>query len=204
MTKLDNCFVIEESSVLDFQTVSDLFKSGFSRIPVFRDTKDNIIGLLLIKDITFVDTEDSVPLVNILRFFNHPLIYVTHNTTLDQLLKEFKKGIGHLAVVVMSSNSTTNRDYRAIGVVTLEDIIEEIIQSEILDEKDREKYISEKKKIRLTTSIQGSSYLLSDQGSNSILTENMVSTICKFLSTCNYIFKQLLLHLIIKIYLLIF
>ncbi|KAF0987995.1 hypothetical protein HZS_718 [Henneguya salminicola] len=187
MTPLSQCYMINENSVLDFQTVSDIFKSGFSRIPLYRENTQNVVGLLYLKDITFVDTEEMVPLVNILKFFDHPLIKVVHDITLDRILKEFKKGSSHLAIVI-TETKLENGSYRhdAIGLVTLEDIIEEIIQSEIFDEKDREKHSKAKRKMKQTTSFryftQKNSVLSID--SPSILTDNMVSAICKFMSTC--------------------
>ncbi|KAF1744387.1 hypothetical protein MXB_5299 [Myxobolus squamalis] len=192
MTPLKDCYMVSESSLLDFQSVSDIFKSGFSRIPVYRDNNENIIGLLHLKDITFVDTEDAVPLTNILRFFNHTLIKVILDTTLDRLLSEFKKGIGHLAIVVEENRTESGfSSYSAIGLITLEDIIEEIIQSEILDEKDREKYKSTKQRMKQTNSFR----MLSQQSNfpetieNPHFTDNMVSTICKFMSTSISVFS---------------
>ncbi|KII72237.1 Metal transporter CNNM4 [Thelohanellus kitauei] len=191
MTKIENVFSIDENDVLDLKTISDIFKSGFSRIPVFRGSHDNITGILYVKDITFVDTEDNVHVQNILKFFNRPVIYVKHDTKLDRLLKEFKKGVSHLAIVVSSDEIDGAMKFKAIGIITLEDIIEEIIESEILDEKDAQKYINEKRHIKMTNSFRTSSFLESKKQDDIYLTDNMISTICEFLSTCtSYVYFQ--------------
>jgi putative hemolysin len=101
---------------------------GFSRYPVFRENRDNIVGLLYAKDlISFVRGDKSdFDLNNILR----PAYFVPENKEISDLLKEFQRDKVHLAVVVDEYGGTA-------GLITLEDILEEIV-GEIQDEYDQE------------------------------------------------------------------
>ncbi|KAJ8263591.1 hypothetical protein COCON_G00160480 [Conger conger] len=137
MTPLGNCFMIHSDAVLDFNTMSEIMESGYTRIPVFDDERSNIVDILFVKDLAFVDPDDSTTLKTITKFYNHPVHFVFHDTKLDSMLEEFKKGKSHLAIVQKVNNEGEGDPfYEVLGLVTLEDVIEEIIKSEILDESD--------------------------------------------------------------------
>lgn len=99
---------------------------GFSRIPVFYESKDNIKGILYAKDL--------LPYLDKINFNWQELLrepfYVPENKKLDDLLKEFQNKKIHLAIVVDEYGGTS-------GILSLEDIIEEIV-GEISDEFDNE------------------------------------------------------------------
>ncbi len=102
--------------------------SGFSRIPVYRGTLDNIIGILYIKDLLGSNPEEiKTPWVNLIR---KPVFFVPENKRINDLLQEFRQKKIHLAIVVDEYGGTS-------GIITLEDIIEEIV-GEISDEFDVE------------------------------------------------------------------
>ncbi|XP_071371764.1 metal transporter CNNM4-like [Centroberyx affinis] len=137
MTPLPNCFMIQADAVLDFNTMSEIMESGYTRIPVFDDERSNIVDILYVKDLAFVDPDDCTTLKTITKFYNHPVHFVFHDTKLDAMLEEFKKGKSHLAIVQKVNNEGEGDPfYEVLGLVTLEDVIEEIIKSEILDESD--------------------------------------------------------------------
>jgi CBS domain containing-hemolysin-like protein len=99
--------------------------SGYSRLPVYEEDPDHIVGILLVKDLLdFIDgkTPFSVDLVMREPFFIPPTLQV------DQLLKELRHRNAHLAIVVDEYGGT-------LGLITLEDLIEEIV-GEIFDEFD--------------------------------------------------------------------
>ncbi|XP_015998445.1 metal transporter CNNM4 isoform X2 [Rousettus aegyptiacus] len=153
MTQLHDCFMIRSDAILDFNTMSEIMESGYTRIPVFEDEQSNIVDILYVKDLAFVDPDDCTPLKTITRFYNHPVHFVFHDTKLDAMLEEFKKGKSHLAIVQKVNNEGEGDPfYEVLGLVTLEDVIEEIIKSEILDESDMytdnrsRKRVSEKNK----------------------------------------------------------
>jgi CBS domain containing-hemolysin-like protein len=99
--------------------------SGYSRIPVYRENIDQIVGVLYIKDLlAHLDEPDSYNWQALLR----PCFFIPENKKPDDLLREFQHKKTHLAIVVDEFGQTT-------GLVTLEDIIEEIV-GEINDEFD--------------------------------------------------------------------
>lgn len=92
MTPLRDCFMIPGDAILDFNTMSEVMESGYTRIPVFEGEKSNIVDLLFVKDLAFVDPDDCTPLKTITKFYSHPLHFVFNDTKLDAMLEEFKKG----------------------------------------------------------------------------------------------------------------
>ena len=104
------------------RTITD---SGFSRIPVYEESFDNIKGILYIKDLlSHLDKGDEFEWQKLLR----DAFFVPENKRINDLLQEFQEKKIHMAVVVDEYGGTS-------GVVTLEDIIEEIV-GEIDDEHD--------------------------------------------------------------------
>uniref|UniRef100_F6VBK6 Metal transporter n=1 Tax=Ornithorhynchus anatinus TaxID=9258 RepID=F6VBK6_ORNAN len=137
MTPLHDCFTVGSDAVLDFNTMSEIMESGYTRIPVHEEDRGNIVDILYVKDLAFVDPDDCTALKTVTRFYNRPVHFVFHDTKLDAMLEEFKKGKSHLAIVQKVNNEGEGDPfYEVLGLVTLEDVIEEIIKSEILDESD--------------------------------------------------------------------
>ncbi|XP_058523564.1 metal transporter CNNM3 [Ochotona princeps] len=137
LTPLEDCFMLDASAVLDFGVLASIMQSGHTRIPVYEEERSNIVDMLYLKDLAFVDPEDCTPLSTITRFYNHPLHFVFNDTKLDAVLEEFKRGKSHLAIVQKVNNEGEGDPfYEVLGLVTLEDVIEEVIKSEILDESE--------------------------------------------------------------------
>ena len=113
------------SNLLNYDEVlKNIIDNNFSRIPVYKDDLDNIIGILYVKDLLpFLDKKDF-DWVSILR---KPL-FIPENKKLDDLMQEFQEKKIHLAVVVDEFGGTS-------GVISLEDVIEEIV-GDISDEFD--------------------------------------------------------------------
>lgn len=93
MTPLSNCFMIHSDAVLDFNTMLEIMESGYTRIPVYEEERTNIVDVLYVKDLAFVDPDDCTTLKTITKFYNHPVHFVFHDTKLDSMLEEFKKGV---------------------------------------------------------------------------------------------------------------
>lgn len=138
MTNLDDCYMLPLDSILDFETVSEIKAQGYSRIPVYKKERTNIVHILFAKDLLFIDPDDKKPIEEVCKFYKNEVNLVYDDTVLTDMFNEFKSGEkGHLAVV-QEINTETESDpfYETVGIVTLEDIIEEIIQAEIIDETD--------------------------------------------------------------------
>ncbi|XP_063048153.1 metal transporter CNNM1 [Engraulis encrasicolus] len=137
LTPLKDCFMLAHDATLDFYTMTDIMQSGFTRIPVYEGDRCNIVDILFVKDLAFVDPDDCTPLKTVTQFYKHPLHTVFNDTKLDTMLEQFKKGKSHLAIVQRVNNEGEGDPfYEVLGIVTLEDVIEEIIKSEIVDETD--------------------------------------------------------------------
>ena len=109
------------------ELVISIIESGFSRVPVYEDSFDNIKGVLYIKDLLpYLESDAHFKWTDLLR----KPFFVPENKKIDDLLKEFQQKKTHLAVVVDEYGGTS-------GIVTFEDIIEEII-GDISDEFDDE------------------------------------------------------------------
>ncbi|GMH50474.1 hypothetical protein TrRE_jg10315, partial [Triparma retinervis] len=137
MTPLEDVFMVSIDDKLTFDLVAEIFKSGFSRIPVYEVNEDSIVGLLLVKDLIFVDPEDEVLVRSFIQIFGRGLHVVWPDQSLGECLRTFKQGRGHMALVrdVVNEGGMDPR-YVVKGIITLEDIIEEILGADIVDETD--------------------------------------------------------------------
>lgn len=113
---------------LSFTELMEQVKTtGFSRVPVFKESLDKIEGVLYIKDLLpFLEEDDKFKWQKLIR----PGLFVPETKKLDSLLKDFQNKRVHMAVVVDEYGGTS-------GVITLEDLIEEII-GDINDEFDED------------------------------------------------------------------
>lgn len=80
--------MLDASTVLDFGVLASIMQSGHTRIPVYGDERSNIVDMLYLKDLAFVDPEDCTPLSTITRFYNHPLHFVFNDTKLDAVRRK--------------------------------------------------------------------------------------------------------------------
>ena len=116
-------FEVDES----FEKISELInKSGYSRIPVFKETIDNIEGVLYVKDLLPHLNDKNFDWTKKIR----PAFFVPENKNIDVLFKDFQEKRVHLSLVIDEYGGVS-------GLVTLEDIIEEIV-GDIKDEFDFE------------------------------------------------------------------
>ncbi|XP_032425735.1 metal transporter CNNM4 isoform X2 [Xiphophorus hellerii] len=184
MTPLANCFMIQADAVLDFNTMSEIMESGYTRIPVYDEERSNIVDILYVKDLAFVDPDDCTNLKTITKFYNHPVHFVFHDTKLDAMLEEFKKGKSHLAIVQKVNNEGEGDPfYEVLGLVTLEDVIEEIIKSEILDESDLYTDNRNKKKVDPHKNKPDFSAFKQDGDSKMKITPQLMLAAHRFLAT---------------------
>lgn len=138
MTPLERTFMLNVDDKLSFENISRVFKTGYSRIPIYEISPHNVIGLLFVKDLIFIDPEDEVPIRSFIQIFGRGVHVVWPNDNLGDVLAELKKGKSHLALVRDVNNEDETKDpvYEIRGIITLEDIIEKIIGDTIVDETD--------------------------------------------------------------------
>ena len=110
---------------MDFrEMLAIVIKSGFSRIPVYEETMDNVSGILYVKDLLPYLDAQSYEWQKLIR----PAFYVQENRKINDLFKDFREKKIHIAIVVDEYGGTS-------GLITMEDVIEEIV-GEINDEFD--------------------------------------------------------------------
>ncbi|MEO0605814.1 MAG: hemolysin family protein, partial [Myxococcota bacterium] len=129
-TTVEECMtpLVDVRGVPETATVGDgvkiVLEAGFSRIPVYRNRVDNIVGRIEHRDLLFHDAEDDaiLPLVR-------PVLFVPESKRVDELLREMRGESDPVAVVVDEYGGS-------VGIVTLEDVLEEML-GDIEDERDK-------------------------------------------------------------------
>ena len=100
MTPLHDAYLLSIKTVLDFETISEIRDQGYSRIPVFDGDRSNIVYVLFVKDLMFIDPDDNMPLAMVCEFYKNEVNFVFHDTPLNIMFNEFKSGEkGHMAFV---------------------------------------------------------------------------------------------------------
>ena len=117
---------LPQDAVLEL-TYATLLESGHSRIPVYKESIDHVVGVLYAKDLLAAIVEGRPIILSVLA---RKAFFVPETKRIDSLLREFKRRRVHIAIVVDEYGGTS-------GIVCLEDIIEEIV-GEIQDEFDDE------------------------------------------------------------------
>jgi CBS domain containing-hemolysin-like protein len=146
MKPLDDVFMISYEAELDKALLQTILKKGFSRIPVFMGDRANILGMIMVKSLLEVDLTNKIFIKN-LKLSNIPKFPIDHSPF--SIFNEFKQGKSHLGLV----ESVIDGVRLPVGIVTLEDLIEELLQQEIIDETD-EKMI-ESRNIPIQATLQG-------------------------------------------------
>ncbi|MEO9502155.1 gliding motility-associated protein GldE [Nonlabens ulvanivorans] len=131
MRNRTDVFALDES--LPFKDIiTEVISNGYSRIPVFKESIDQITGVLYVKDLLPYIDRKNFEWTKLLR----EVYFVPENKKLDDLLQEFQEQKKHLAIVVDEYGGTS-------GLISLEDIIEEIV-GDISDEFDDENLVYSK------------------------------------------------------------
>jgi len=136
--------MMEISETLSRDVLSNILDVGHSRLPIFEGSRQNIRGLLLVKKLIVLNPSDSVTVRSI--GLRQPL-YIPPEMTLLELLNHFQVGKSHMAFVctdpkrvesAIRSGKSLPKDIKVMGMLTLEDLIEILIQENITDETDKD------------------------------------------------------------------
>lgn len=127
MTDIRHTYWLTPDTVLDGPKIDEIKLKGFSRVPIFDDNLTKCYGILLMKDMVDIDFDDNHYTVRDIPI--HPTQLVGSKTALDTMFRKFIAAHTHLIPI--------ERDDKLIGIITIEDLIEEIIGHEIEDETDR-------------------------------------------------------------------
>ncbi|ULT81642.1 hypothetical protein L3Y34_011554 [Caenorhabditis briggsae] len=158
MTRYEDMFMLPDTLNLSADMVQQILDMGYTRIPVFEnkgpggkpaqlninkhifgpdEEVKNVVALLFVKDLALLDPNDQQNVMKIANIYNHEVRRVLEDMPLRTMLEEFKRGEYHMALVErLVEQEDKDPVYELCGLITLEDIIEEIIQCEIIDETD--------------------------------------------------------------------
>jgi len=129
MTEIGGVYWLTPETVIDGEKIHEIKDMSRSRVPVFDEGLSSCHGLLLMKDLINLDFRGDPRQVKELTL--HPSKLIGYKTALDTLFRKFIASGTHLLPV--------ERDDKIVGIVTIEDLIEEIVGHEIEDETDRAK-----------------------------------------------------------------
>ena len=136
LTPVSRMFSVSASDKLDNELMDRIFRTGYSRVPVWDDAKLHVVGMLYAKDLVLVTPEQRQPVAAVVHFFGRTNVNMVDDCdTLETALKMFIATRQHIAVVrTVVDVEGHDPEYRICGLVTLEDILEEIIGQELRDE----------------------------------------------------------------------
>lgn len=129
MTDIRHTYWLTPDTLIDGVKIDEIKERGFSRVPIFDNELTECYGLLLMKDLVDIDFDEQTYVVKDMPL--RPTQVVGSMTALDTMFRKFIAAKAHLIPI--------EKDDEIIGVVTIEDLIEEIIGHEIEDETDRQK-----------------------------------------------------------------
>jgi magnesium and cobalt transporter len=136
-----------------------VIETGHSRFPVFEGQRDNVIGILMAKDLLKLQRSPDLNLRTLLR----PAVFVPESKNLNELLRDFRSNRNHLAMVIDEFGNTA-------GLITIEDVLEEIV-GEIEDEFDSD-----------NTAAENGIYTLAD-GSHRVAGDTEISAVNQIFGT---------------------
>jgi metal transporter CNNM len=123
-------YMIPSNAIVNAELIKTIQNKGFSRIPIYDVTNaEEIMGVIIIRDLLGIDITANEP---ISKYVRPDILSIKKNMKLDVLLNHFLAHKKHIACIY-------NEFATFVGVITLEDIIEEILKAEILDEADKTK-----------------------------------------------------------------
>jgi metal transporter CNNM len=141
--RFDAVRMISSEEKMNYSTMRKLLEWGFSRVPVYRGTRrTNIAGFLLLKEQLLLDPDDATPVSSL--HLRRPCV-VPPSMSVFELLNLFQTGRSHLALVspdfalfdfAWRAGVDVPESARIEGVLTIEDVLEELIGEEVYDETD--------------------------------------------------------------------
>lgn len=100
MTPLNKAFMLDINSNLDNNLLRKIYNEGYSRIPIYEGERENIIGLLMARDLILINIDNAMlTLRQLSSVLVRDVILIDHHTNLEPILSYFKKGDTHLGIV---------------------------------------------------------------------------------------------------------
>lgn len=120
--------------------------------------------MILIQDLLLNDPADKVPLRAVIEYYKHTALKCKLEESLSEMFDVFRKGSSHMAFVYANSFNLKQQE-EAVGIITFEDLIEELVQSEIMDESDTKRK-RRRKRANLSLSTENLNMFVTDDKTN--------------------------------------
>ena len=130
MTPIGKVYWLTQATIIDADRIDQIKDMGWSRIPILNKEKTVCKGVLLMKDMVDVDFDNSP--MPVMELPLHQALVVGSMTALDTMFRKFIAAKSHLVLV--------EKDDKIVGIITIEDLVEEILGHEIADETDHMKH----------------------------------------------------------------
>ncbi len=127
MKPINEVFWIHQTADIDKALIGKIKEAGFSRVPIFNKALTECFGVLLMKELVDIDFDEET--IKLGDFRLHQTKTIGSRTALDTMFRHFISAKTHLMPVTQGK--------KIVGIITIEDLIEEIIGHEIIDESDR-------------------------------------------------------------------
>jgi metal transporter CNNM len=137
MIPIEKVYMLRSDVIINKETLTEILTKGYSRVPIHNgDNKANIAGILHIKKLVAIKegTALSSPRIKL-----RSPVYAHPNISVLDLLSIFQEGKGHMALVSEQPEGAAPGKYPILGIITLEDVMELLLKTEIMDEDDYDK-----------------------------------------------------------------
>lgn len=200
MTPIDEVFMLEISTKLDPATLREVYSRGYSRIPVYDRRRDNIIGILMSRDLILVNPDKALlTLKQLSSIIMRDIVAVDDHDKIEPILNYFKKGLTHFGVVCKIVEQTgLDPVKKVVGIVTMEDIIEELLGDEIQDEYEAQEERNQRKILKEKLALY-----YTDNRAGKMIDDSELKACLQFLETYCHPFrpqymKRDVLHVLIR------
>eukprot|EP00966_Prymnesium_polylepis_P157144 3631463-Prymnesium_polylepis.1 len=150
------CFTLEYNETLNYDCLMKILRKGYTRIPILdEDSKDIVNAVLRTKDLIGIGFDKELTVREVKEKFkaHHRVNRVSKDMDLGKALDKYKND--HIHLLIVTDGDPGNAAAKCIGIVTLEDILEEVLQDEIVDESDFERIRSPEDATKLLRSLPG-------------------------------------------------
>jgi CBS domain containing-hemolysin-like protein len=133
MKPLDGAYMLDIDLVVDKELLRTIYTKGYSRIPVYEGSRERIVGILLTRDLILINPEKNkrITIRQLQSMLVRDVVQIDYMTKLEPVLTFFKKGQSHMAVVTkVEVVQDKDPELKMIGIITLEDIIEELVDDQ--------------------------------------------------------------------------
>ncbi|KAF0990732.1 hypothetical protein HZS_2149 [Henneguya salminicola] len=113
MVPLKDCYLVDKNDILNKEKLKELTQERFRRIPVFNKRRENIVGVMDLTDVIFINPQDNIPVKNVLNVNKRKVMTISREAKLGTALKSLKNEISHLAIV-REGSTTGERENKAL------------------------------------------------------------------------------------------